>query len=471
MLRSFLTGLVRRIWSTIGKPEGAAKFSIAADATASLQECVRLADTNRIGEACACYQRLLQIDPSYAKAHNNLGALLHRRGDFDGAVAALNRAVKADPSLCEPHVNLGNVLQDRGDLAGALNQYDAALALDPSSAQAHYCRGTTLLAMGEFETGWQEYEWRRKLPAAISSAPHLGRARWNDRQDLADKTLLVFVEQGFGDTIQFLRYVTPLSARGAHVVVACQSELISLAQTVPGVGAVRGPGELLPDFDYQIPLLSLPFAFRTTLATIPARVPYLFPDPQRVELWRARLDARRDDFKVGLVWGGNPRYVKDTERSCPSRMLARLCEVPRCLFFSLQKGDAAGQIAQLRGAGAAIADFSAELHDFHDTAAFVSALDLVIGVDTAVIHLAGALGKPVWTMLPYSADWRWFNRVENTPWYPTMRLFRQPVPDDWDAVVRSLRQALADQPKPGAPAADGAGTKLGSRGYGGGGGT
>jgi hypothetical protein len=239
-----------------------------------------------------------------------------------------------------------------------------------------------------------------------------------------------------------------LAARGAHVVIACHALLKDLLQTVAGVGAVITTEETPPAFDYHIPIMSLPRAFGTVLATIPLQVPYLHAVPTATDAWRSRLASHGTRLKVGLAWAGNPKHRRDRARSCAIERLAPLLESTPCAFYSLQKAAAAAEVVKLDASGERVCDYSGELETFADTAAFIGALDLVISVDTAVAHLAGALGKPVWILLPFAADWRWLQEREDSPWYPSARLFRQPRAGDWDSVIESVAAALADPRAP-----------------------
>jgi len=248
-------------------------------------------------------------------------------------------------------------------------------------------------------------------------------------------------EQGFGDTIQFVRYAPLVAARGARVVVACHALLTDLLRSIKGVQVI-GTDEPPPAFDYHTPMMSLPRAFETRLDTIPASVPYLFAQPARLEAWRRRLAARGARQRIGLVWAGNPKYPRDRARSCAVERLAPLLMLRDCMFYSLQKGATAAEVVKLDPSGERVLDYSGELESFADTAALIGALDLVISVDTAVAHLAGALGKPVWILLPFAPDWRWLQEREDSPWYPTARLFRQPRRGDWDSVLERVAAEL-----------------------------
>jgi Tfp pilus assembly protein PilF len=418
------------------------------DADKQFLQCIQFSDRGEFDQARDCYQKVLQINPLHAKTHNNLGIIYHRNGNLEEATEALKRATTIDPSLTEAYVNLGNLMQDKHDLESALKYYDAALRLDPKLAHARYSRATTLLAMGRFEEGWQEYEWRWQLPDALFVSRDFTRPRWDGNQNIDRKRVLLFAEQGFGDTLQFIRYASMVAARGAHVIIECRPELRSLLQTAEGIHSVAQLGQPLPEFDYEIPIMSLPLTFKTRLETIPAKVPYLFPDELAINSWRSRLYPNVYKLKIGLVWAGDPGFVRAREKSCPLEGLTGLFDVPGCSFFSLQMGAAKKHVAALNDTRQVITDYTSDLKNFSDTAAFIAALDLVITIDTAVAHLAGALAKPVWVMLPFSPDWRWLMKGEHTPWYPTMRLFRQLSVGNWDHVIEQVRQALVGRCSP-----------------------
>jgi hypothetical protein len=380
-----------------------------------------------------------------ARALNSRGLTLHREDDLDAAQRTFEAAIAADPALPEPRVNLANVFQDRGEPERALEYYEAALKLRGDLASAHYGRATTLLALGRYDEGWREYEWRWGLEGA-ETAPEqrFGAAVWNAQQPLAGKRIFLWAEQGFGDVIQFARYAPLVAARGAEVVIGCQSELSVLLRSLDGVAAVLSPGDPVPPFDYHSPLMSLPYALRAE--TIPAAVPYLRASEDAVSAWRSRLRELAGDLTtVGVAWAGNPGYVAAKAKALPLIAVAELARTAGCAFVSLQKGASQDDLATLARAGAAVHDWTHEFRDFADTAACVSALDVVVSIDTAVAHLAGALGKPVHTLLPRSADWRWGLNGDVSSWYPTMRLYRQQTPARWNEPVAAVKAALTEQ--------------------------
>jgi hypothetical protein len=294
-----------------------------------------------------------------------------------------------------------------------------------------------LLLRGDFPKGFEQYEWRR---SKICSRRVFTQPEW-DGGPFPGKTLLLHAEQGLGDTLHFIRYAPLVRELGGRVVVECQKPLAHLLDSIAGIDALVPEGDPLPPFELHTPLLSLPHLLGTTEATVPAVVPYLSPEPSAVDVWRQRL-GRGEKLKVGLVWAGSPGHKNDRNRSIPFKLLRPLLEMPGIRFFALQVGERASDIEAARLQGS-IDDISPNLNDFADTAAALSMLDLLISVDTAPAHLAGALGRPVWLLLPFSPDWRWKMDREDSLWYPTMRLFRQPTQSDWLSTIRRIRDELA----------------------------
>jgi len=391
---------------------------------------VVLRDRGLPSEAMARYEQALAIAPDHPELHNNIGVALVDLDRLQEAVAHYEQVLAQQPERAETHSNLGVALQRQGRYAEALECYARAIALKPDYAEAHFNRAVALLMTGEFDEGWEEYEWRF---AAARYDRNFAVPRWSG-EPLARHTILIHAEQGFGDTLQFLRYVPAVAKKGGTVIAEVPQLLVRLAQTVAGVSRVIGAGDPLPDFDRHCPLLSLPRVFKTTLATIPATVPYLKGPVDAGAEWDARVAAAAGR-RVGLVWAGTTIGAIDL------RLLAPIFEVPGVSWFSLQVGDRSTDLALLDGVQ--IADLSPWLTDFAETAAAVARLDLVISVDTAMAHLAGALARPVWLLLPRLSEWRWLLGRDDSPWYPTMRLFREEAADDWAAVARRVAAALA----------------------------
>jgi len=314
--------------------------------------------------------------------------------------------------------------------------YDKALYFQPDHPDGHWNKALLQLLTADFANAWREYEWRwLKFP----DQRRYFRAPLWDGADIAGKTILLHAEQGFGDAIQFIRYAPLVAQRGIVVYVECQPELATLFRNLPGVSRTISRGDTLPAFDYHCPLMSLPFAFSTTLSNIPAATPYLSADPSLSQIWKRRLEAQKGKLKIGLAWAGAAIHRKDRERSLPAAALAPLSDLNHALI-SLQKGPATSGIPD---ALPALIDFTPELNDFADTAALIANLDLVICADTAVAHLAAAMGKPTWLLLAYSPDWRWLLDREDSPWYPAIKLFRQQSRADWAGVMDRVIQSLA----------------------------
>jgi hypothetical protein len=325
-----------------------------------------------------------------------------------------------------------------GRLDEARASFDRAVGIRPDFAQARWNRAQAMLLAGDFAQGWREHEWRLKAHPELQRA--FAQPLWLGEVPLDGKTILLHAEQGLGDTLQFCRYAPLVAARGGRVVLEVQKPLVDLMRDLPGVAAVVARGEPLPDFDLHCPLLSLPLAFGTRLDTIPAQMPYLGAPAERAAGWEARLTKRP---RIGLVWSGNAGHKRDRARSIPLYALMPVFDLDAATFVSLQKEARAADAAVLKQT-AKLIDVGAELETFADTAALIRQLDLVIAVDTSVAHLAGALGKPLWLLLPAAPDWRWLAGREDSPWYPTARLFRQTVTRAWGPVVARVRAALEE---------------------------
>jgi tetratricopeptide (TPR) repeat protein len=406
------------------------------DAANDLGSALRQA--GRMDEAVAVLRQTVRQAPRFYKAHNNLGNALRALGRFDEAEAALRAALRLRDDVAEIHVNLGNVLCDKGQLAGAIAATRQAIRLRPDLADAHQNLGSALLLAGDYAEGWREHEWRWRCQNAVHLRCVSGRPQW-DGSNLGGRTILLQADAGFGDAIHFVRYIPMVADRGGQVVLECPKQLHRLLGNLRGVRQLITAQDPLPSFEVHCPLMSLPLAFNTTIETIPSKVPYLMPEESLVRQWAHRLSECRRP-RVGLVWAGNPgsNYRK---RSLSLSMLAPLSAAGDITFYSLQLGDAARQVLAPPH-GMKVIDHSRELIDFAETAALTANLDLVIAVDTAVAHLAGALGKAVWVMLPFAPDWRWMLERADSPWYPSMRLFRQTTFGDWDQVVQRVAREL-----------------------------
>lgn len=399
----------------------------------------------RCEEAAVSYRRALALNPVDADARTNLGVALHRLGRYEEACAAFDGVLDLAPGAVSAHYNLGCALADLGRHSQAIEQFARATAREPDHASAHWNAAASLLALGRFKDGWAEYDWRFKSSTVLDQ---IGRRRFSaprwDGSSLDGKRVFIHCEQGMGDVIQMARYVPQIIERGGFPVLECQPELARLlAASFDGVAEVvsrRDDGVASAAHDCYLPVMSLPGLFETTLETIPQSIPYIVVPAELGERWATRLAG--DGAAVGLVWAGRPSHRNDRRRSCRLADFAPLGAVSGIRFFALQKGDAAAQ-AEHPPNGLAIEPLDTEIDDFADTAAAVANLDLVISVDTAVVHLAGAMGRPVWTLLPQVADWRWLVEREDSPWYPTMRLIRQHGAQGWPELMSRLATALA----------------------------
>jgi len=411
---------------------------------------VALYELKDYAEAARAQRRAIAANPEYSEAHSNLGNALHALRQFEEAIAAYSRAVELNPSYADAWSNLGTTLHHRGRYEDAMLALRRAIALAPQHANAHSGLGILLLMRGDLGEGWDEYEWR--LRSSENKGPRFPEKPWRG-ESLAGKHIYVRAEQGFGDTLQFARYLAPLAARAASVTLRVHQQLVSLLrESFSGVTILGDRGDPAL-YQCDAVLLSLPRLFRTRLETIPAQVPYLRAPGAVVQRWRARL-ARMSGLTVGLYWAGNPEHVNDHRRSVDVRLLAPLLGVPGTSFASLQFGPRAADVEKLAGTrapksarganeGAAIEDLSAEIAGFLEPAGAIAALDLVITVDSSAAHLAGALGGPVWLLLPWVSDWRWMREREDNPWYPNMRLFRQREGEDWSHVIARVADELA----------------------------
>ncbi|WP_246208386.1 tetratricopeptide repeat protein [Bradyrhizobium rifense] len=404
------------------------------EALNNLGDLLRL--RGRPEEAEACCREALRLKPDYVPAQLILGNALREAGRFHEAEPCYRAALDRNPAWPEARNNLGTLLYDLGRVEEAIQSLRTAVSQRPDYADAHFNLGITLLLAGQFDEGWREYEWRWKQEM---KKPHLrgfSQPLW-DGGDIGDRVLLLHAEQGLGDTLQFCRFV-PAIAAGRRVVLEVQRPLLPLLTGLPGFERVVACGDPLPSFDLHCPLLSLTRVLGTTLDTIPREASYLRADPQRVAAWRERV-GQLDGMRVGLVWAGNQTMSGDRRRSIPLERFSELADLPGVSFVSLQKGPGASQSPPQ---GLSLHDWTDDLHDFGETAALIEALDLVISVDTGVAHLAGALGRPVWLLNRFDRCWRWLLNRDDSPWYPSLRQFRQIQPGDWTSVLRNVRAEL-----------------------------
>jgi Flp pilus assembly protein TadD len=443
---------------------------------------VALKSCGRFDEAAACLRQALSLQPEFPKAYNNLGLVLKAKGQPRRAVTCFRQAVKLEANFCQAHYSLGVALKQMGRLDEAMAAFDRTLDLQPNHAGAlnncggiHMLRGKvnraiacfqkavtlepefamawTNLAMawflkGDLSAAWPAYEWRFKIDHRASIYPHeYDKPRW-DGAALGHQTLLIHDEQGLGDTLQFIRYLPMVKARGGKILFETRKSMITLLKDFPGIDSIVQRSESAcaeSNFDLYIPLLSLPLIFKTTLQTIPQTIPYIVADKAKVDHWRRRIHSQ--GLRIGLAWAGNPTHHRDKERSLPVGALMPLMEIPNLKLYSLQEKFLPDP-SQVLPEKLVIDNLGVELKDFADIAAAIASLDLVIAVDTAVVHLAGAMGKTVWTLLSYAADWRWGMKTNHSPWYPSMTLFRQKTAGDWKGVIDRVCRALGDLPAP-----------------------
>lgn len=405
---------------------------------------IALKQQGKLEAAAEHFRTAIAINPHYANAYINLGNTMRELGDYDQAIAYCQESIRLQPQNADAHNTYGCVLVDLGRLEDAIKSYEAAIEHRPDFADAHLNLGIILLQVGDFQRGFAEYHWRWNT----KQCPDLRytHALWKG-EELQGKIILLTAEQGFGDTIQFARYAALVAQRGGRVVIACQKPLLRLLSTVPGVAQCADRDKDNVETHLHAPLMELPYILGTTLETIPATVPYVFPpDNTKIQL---QIPANTR-LKIGFVWATNPSNSTSGKRSCAVSHFLQLLDVPQIALYSLQK-DAPETDRELLQGLDRLQDLQAQLNDFADTAAAIAQLDLVITVDTAVAHLAGAMGKPTWILLAHVPDWRWLMHREDSPWYPSMRLFRQNQPDAWEElfsrVAIALREELA-QPTP-----------------------
>jgi len=424
-------------------------------------------------EAIENFRKVISLKPDHYAAHNNLGLAYHNEKMFKDAMESCNNALGIKPDYPLPYLGIGNTLREMGRIDAAATSFQKAIALDPAFAEAHNNLGKTLmelglyesaavsysaannqapddafihknigiinLLMGNFEVGWEEYSWRRfdedtGLTNRVYSQP-----LWNG-EDLNGKTIFVYTEQGLGDTIQFVRYLDLLRGQGGRVVLDAPLPLAPLLENMESVTVLLKEDELLPPFDYHVPLMELPRLFATNAETIPSPRAYLKANKELVETWKKRLGPKKG-YRIGLAWAGSPTNLNDCNRSMNLKFFEPLLGVKGCTFFSLQFGERCQDITSL-GFERTLKDLEKDLVGFMEPAAAITNMDLVISVDTSVVHLAGALGKPVWTLLPFNPDWRWMLKRSDSPWYSSMKLFRQEKRQDWKGVIERVTSEL-----------------------------
>jgi tetratricopeptide (TPR) repeat protein len=423
--------------------EAAYRQSIAlADhvAQSHFNHAVALSRLVRTPEAIAAYRKAIALDPRHVAAHLNLGNVLLDQDQFSDAIDLYQTAIALDPEFAKAYSSLAEALREEGRLDEALGASRKAVALASCDDIQRLNHALALLMEGDHEAGWPAYEVRRKAGVVAPHERRFAVPEWRG-ETLRGRTLLLHAEQGLGDTLQFARFVERLIEPGVSIVIECQKPLTGLLRSLGPIRVVT-QGEPLPPFDFHLPLMSLPNVLRTRLDTIPAAVPYLAADPTKIARWKARIGPTTD-LAVGVVWSGNPGHKSDRRRSIAAAAVLPDLVMPGVRLFSLQKDPRDQDITTLEAMAADVTDLAPSLNDFSDTAAALEALDLVIAVDTSTAHLAGALGRPVWLMLPFALDWRWLRDREDSPWYPTMRLFRQSTPRVWTDVIGRIRTELS----------------------------
>jgi len=393
-------------------------------------------DQHQDEKAKECYLKTLELEPNHRSAHNNVANILRTQHKPQEALEHFEFINKHYVDHVNAINGAGACYAALGQHEKAINLFEKSVQLKPMDYHAHTNYGIELLTLGDFEKGWEEYAWRFQRP---DLKRNLEMPEWQG-ESLEGKRLLIHAEQGAGDTIQFLRFLPHIKTLGAEIVFECHKELYALCYEQTGIDVVIAKGSKLPQCDYHIPLLSLAQIFNTNLDNIPNQVPYLYIPETNTTQWKNFFSAYQQ-FKVGLVWAGNPAHSNDINRSCQLKDWLPFLALDNIDFFSLQKKFQLEQLQDLPD-NIQITNLDDKLQDYIDTAACISQLDLVITVDTSVAHLAGALGKPVWTLIPFVPDWRWMLNTEKTPWYPTMRLFRQQKIGDWQPVIEKIAHIL-----------------------------
>ena len=401
-------------------------------------------DLGRLEEAAQCCSKEILLNPLNADAHYNLGLARQNQDLLPAAAQAYKRALEINPRYVDALVNLGCLHQQQDDPAIAIGCFEQALSIQPDLPRAHWSLARALLLLGDYERGFAEHEWRWRMRDFTTPVWNFPQPLWQG-EPLGGRTILLHAEQGAGDTLQFIRYVHLVASLGARIIVGCPSSLARLVHTIPDVSAVSTSRENLPPFDTHAPVMSLPRLFKTTLSSIPAKTPYLAAPPNdQIQLPPSASPSHR--LRLGLVWAGG---MSDRKRDVPIAELLPLLRLEGVSFYSLQVGPPSRDIQRLPSGS--IIDTAGLIKDFADTAGLINQLDGVLTVDTSVAHLAGALGRPVWTLLQYAPDWRWLRHRSESPWYPSMRLFRQSAPGEWKSVVAKVAtdlQRVLQSPSP-----------------------
>lgn len=397
-------------------------------------------EAGQLSAAIESYCQALALEPHNAQTHFNLGDAYHACMQLELALSSYNKATTLVPSYADAHNNRGLVLRDLGRLDEAVTSFSQAIAQDSLHADAHLNMGSTLLLNGDFQRGWELYEWRWKTKGTNQIIPNFDKNMWMGSPALENKTILIHGEQGLGDALQFCRYLTQLKNRGARVLLAVHHSLRALLETLDGVDAFINKGEALPSFDYHCPLLSLPLALQTDIDSIPKSPAYLRADPEKVSEWAVRLGAKTKP-RIGVVWSSTSKFKGDAQRSMTFSKFQQALPHSDFQYVCLQKEIKESDLFSF-SERQDVAFYGDQLHDFSDTAALVENLDLIISTCTSVPHLSGAMGKPTWVLLGHVPDWRWMLHRDDSPWYPSVKLYRQDASWQWDAVVDRVRQDL-----------------------------
>ena len=414
-------------------------ISIKPDyAEAYLNRGIALQEHKRLDEALASYDKAISIKPDYAEAYSNRGIALQELKRLDEALVSYDKAIRIKPDYAEAYSNRGNTLKELKHLDEALASYDKAISIKPDYAEAYCNKSLVLLLDGQFAQGWQEYEWRRKNENVnkIAEIRNFSQPLWLGTESLKDKTILLYAEQGLGDTIQFCRYARLVAELGAKVILEVQRPLVKLLKNLEGVSQIVAKGDTLPAFDYQCQLLSLPLAFKTELHNIPSVSEHITSDNEKNSKWQTELGEKAMP-RVGLVWSGSTIHINDHNRSLTLSQL--LPHLPSNMEYVCLQKELRDIDKELLAQHIEIQYYGDALEDFTDTAALCDLMDVVISVDTSVAHLAGTLGKQTWVLLPYSPDWRWLLDREDNPWYPSAKLYRQEKIDNWNSVLEKLK--------------------------------
>jgi hypothetical protein len=412
------------------------------DVERQIDQAIAVGQSGRLEEAERLLRAITEAHPEHGRAYSNLATALQLQFKIEPALAAARRALELRPDVPETLHTLAKCLLLLNRVSEAADACRRALQLSPDDAEVHGTLARALLVSGDFKRGWAEYEWRWKCPSFVEPRPNVSQPRWNGTRT-PGRIVLLHHEQGYGDTIQFVRYAPLAAQRCESVIVQAPGELMApIRRSMPELAdVVPLAAERMPSFDFHAPLMSLPLLFSTTTKTIPAAIPYLRASATLAQRWRVRVADDGARLRVGLAWAGRPKHPSDVRRSLLLATLAPLGGVEGAVFYSLQKWDEQRQAAR-PPAGMRLVDCAGELSDFDQSAGLIQNLDLVITVDTAVAHLAGAMGKPVWTLLPFSPDFRWMLDRSDSPWYPTMTLLRQRAAGEWEPVIREAAERL-----------------------------